>query len=122
MGRILHVEDDPRDQELARAILRGRHEVVTVGTLADAIALVRDPAQEFDGIFLDMQLPDSTDMLAAQKLVNPDRPVPIFVLTGFTQAIQHGIVRILDKAIMTHPDEFRAEADRLVALKRQIGS
>jgi two-component system OmpR family response regulator len=102
---ILHVEDDPGVQNLARAALSelGGYTVLSVpdGFRAIAVAAERTP----DLILLDLDLPgiSGVDTLRALREIEALRPVPVVFLTAardlLTQVelIQLGAVTVLQK-------------------------
>lgn len=81
---ILMVEDDPKQVQLRRLQLRHSYIVQDVGTLAEAVLLLRDPHQiEYALIVLDLGLPDATDLESLQT-IRPLTKAPIVVITGQT--------------------------------------
>ena len=82
--RVLLVEDDPSDANLARQALRAStepsFEVVWVVTLAETIrALHQD---KFDVLLLDLSLPDSSGLSTVYAVRQEALKLPLVVLTG----------------------------------------
>ena len=82
--RVLLVEDDPSDANLARQALRAStepsFEVVWVVTLAETIrALHQD---KFDVLLLDLSLPDSSGLSTVYAVRQEALELPLVVLTG----------------------------------------
>jgi len=82
--RILLVEDDPSDANLARQALRASKEpafdVVWVTTLAETRHTLQQGV--FDVLLLDLSLPDSTGHATVYAIRKEARDLPIVVLTG----------------------------------------
>ena len=82
--RILLVEDNADDQELARVMLRRATDVVfeveAVSCLADAISQVT--ARRFDALLVDLSLPDSRNIDTVRELREKSPDVPLIALTG----------------------------------------
>ncbi|HEX5338177.1 MAG TPA: EAL domain-containing protein [Gallionella sp.] len=82
--RVLLVEDDPSDANLARRSLRASteplFEVVWATTLAEAIQNLR--RDKFDVLLLDLSLPDSTGIQTVHAVRQEASVVPLIVLTG----------------------------------------
>ncbi len=82
--RLLLVEDNPADAELAVERLSGvpdyRFELTCVTRLRDAIKVLRD--QHVDAVLLDLTLPDSTGLDSLRKLREVRDDVAIVVLSG----------------------------------------
>jgi len=82
--RILYVEDNPADLDLAQRALQRNGvdcEVVGAGSLAEARALLA-AAPGFDALLLDLNLPDGdgTELLA--EIRDRQLPLPVVMLTG----------------------------------------
>jgi PAS domain S-box-containing protein len=82
--RVLLVEDDPDDVELARRSLassrRARFEVASAGRLAEALRVLE--AGEFDAVLLDLTLPDARDLEGVKRLCGGHPDLPVVVFTG----------------------------------------
>jgi CheY-like chemotaxis protein len=82
--RILHIEDDDDDALLVAYALRHElgeaSQIIRARTIADGANLLAE--QSFDGILLDLGLPDSTNLENDFKRLKTDRAIPIIVLTG----------------------------------------
>ncbi|MDD2914523.1 MAG: EAL domain-containing protein [Gallionella sp.] len=82
--RVLLVEDDPSDANLARQTLRASEEllfeIVWVTTLADTIKALRQ--DRFDVLLLDLSLPDSSGFKTVHAIRNEAAVLPLIVLTG----------------------------------------
>ena len=82
--RVLLVEDDPSDANLARQALRASagpyFDVVWVDTLAETIQALRQ--NKFDVLLLDISLPDSTGFQTVQAVRQEAGALPMIVLTG----------------------------------------
>jgi DNA-binding NtrC family response regulator len=102
--RILLVEDDPNDAELAQACLaeaRSGAEIVHVASLAEALrALDTRPA---DIAVLDLDLPDSSGFDTLEKLAPAVRG-PVIVVSGnphpalAAEALKRGAYEVLKKS------------------------
>lgn len=81
--RVLVIEDDPIDFELARVALdRSGPPAVHVDHAEDlATGLVRVAAGDFDAVLLDLGLPDAGDLETLSRLLAENAP-PVVVLTG----------------------------------------
>ncbi len=109
--QILLIEDNPGDRRLTEIALAEaatevdiRHELHSVGTLAEGLTWLSDPDHQFAVVLLDLGLPDAEGLegLRAVHVANPG--VPILVLTGqsdlavATTALGAGASDFLDKA------------------------
>ena len=119
--RVLLIEDNPGDRRLAEIALgeaASDADIVcdlhAVGTLAEGLTWLADPAVAFAVVLLDLALPDASglDGLRAIRIANPD--LPIVVLTGqsdlanATAALKVGASDYLDKADLMPRTLFRA--------------
>jgi signal transduction histidine kinase len=96
--RVLLVDDDPADADLARLHLqesRLRHFLVRHAESAqDAIALLGH--SPFDVVLLDLSLPDSQGIQTLERILSEITDVPVIVLTGLSdestalQSLDHG--------------------------------
>jgi diguanylate cyclase (GGDEF)-like protein/PAS domain S-box-containing protein len=82
--RVLLVEDDPGDANLARQALRASREplfdVAWVDTLAAAVQALRQ--ERYDVLLLDLSLPDSSGIQTVHAIRQHAGNVPLIVLTG----------------------------------------
>ena len=94
--RVLVVDDDPALQTLFKQFLKkagfGR---IVVGTGAEAISYAEK--QNFDLVFLDLKLPDTSgdELYAKLKEMHPD--LPIVIITGYPDS------EILSKILASGP-------------------
>ncbi len=83
VGRLLIVEDDPAQREALGHLLGGADvEIVTVGTVADALAALA--ATTFDCMVTDLSLPDASGFDLLDRMAKDDRRAfpPVIVYTG----------------------------------------
>jgi DNA-binding NtrC family response regulator len=83
--RVLIVDDDADSQFAVGSVLELEHyEVATVGSGADALALLRDPSARPQVVVLDVHLRDMSglDVLAAISEERGLAPVGVVVVTG----------------------------------------
>jgi len=101
---VLLVEDNPRDANLVFYALDDRchrFNVITVGTLADALISLN--AASFDVILLDLMLPDSSGFATIAAIRKAAPAIPLIVLTGFNDnemavaAVEAGVQDFLIK-------------------------
>lgn len=82
--RVLLVEDDPSDANLARQALRASTQplftVVWAKTLAETVQALR--REIFDVLLLDLSLPDSTGLPTVHAVREEASALPMIVLTG----------------------------------------
>jgi len=82
--RVLLVEDDPSDANLARQALRASKEttfeIVWVTTLAETIKALRNDT--FDVLLLDLTLPDTEGLPTVHEVRQEASDLPLIVLTG----------------------------------------
>ena len=115
--RILLVDDDPTIVLLARKLLEENGCVVVV---ADTLAQARQRAhtEEFDGMVLDLELPDGNGVTLVQELREAGRKTPIIILTGtkrdetLVRALDAGADDYVNKPIVF--DEFKARVRALI--------
>jgi CheY-like chemotaxis protein len=70
--KLLVVEDDPASLELMTEVLRSLEaEVRSLGDSEEAVALVKQ--QKFDGIFLDLEMPNLNGFAIAQEVRTSSR-------------------------------------------------
>jgi serine phosphatase RsbU (regulator of sigma subunit)/CheY-like chemotaxis protein len=103
--RVLLVEDDPTDAELAQDRLADRRgpgfRVVHEKRVADALA--RLAAGGIDVVLLDLDLPDSRGLSTCERVVAAHPDVPVVVLTGLDdemtglRAVKRGAQDFLSK-------------------------
>ena len=75
------------DEEDIAAVLQDRlesygFEVATAGTGLEALRKVSE--EKFQGIFMDVKLPELDGMSALQEIRKRDREIPIIILTAFS--------------------------------------
>jgi DNA-binding response OmpR family regulator len=119
--KLLVVEDDDDVRELIRILLREEgHVVDTAATATDGGLLAR--VNEYDGIVLDVRLPDGNGLELARELRRERRPTPILLLTAQsgTQEVVRGLDAGADDYVVKPfaPDELKA---RLRAMLRRVG-
>ena len=85
VGRLLVVDDDPLILQCMKlAPPAPEYEVVTAGTVRDAISLFR--SFQPDAVLLDHQLPDQPGLAALQRFRQIDPRVPVILMTGHGSA------------------------------------
>ncbi|HEY2824593.1 MAG TPA: response regulator transcription factor [Gemmatimonadales bacterium] len=115
--RILLVDDDPTIVLLARRLLEESGCVVVVADTLEA-ARARVLIDEFDGVVLDLELPDGNGVTLVQELRTAGRKTPILILTGtrrhetLVRALDAGADDYVNKPIVF--DEFQARVRALV--------
>ena len=103
--RVLVIDDEPRVRELLGELLVGVHEVVTVGSGADAIAAARDHA--FDAIVCDVMMAgtNGVDVYRALERELPGLEKRVVFITGgaFVPELADFVVatgnRVLEKPV-----------------------
>lgn len=84
--RILLLDDDPHIQEsIGETLRRYRHNVSTVGSLAEARAILSDSATPpFELIITDIRLSDGTGLQLAHEILATHEPRPrLLLITGY---------------------------------------
>ena len=119
--KILLVEDDDDVRDLVSIVLQEEgHTVETAATAAAGLALAR--ANTYDGIVLDVRLPDGSGTDVARTLRREERPAPILMLTA--QRTATDVVRGLDAGADDYigkPFEVNELKARVRALLRRGG-
>jgi two-component system cell cycle response regulator DivK len=83
-GRILVVEDNPKNLKLVRDVLQySGFEVIEATSGEEGVRLAKE--SEPDLILMDLQLPgiDGTEALRQIREINPARQVPVVAVTAF---------------------------------------
>lgn len=121
--RLLVAEDNPVSLKLAQLLLqRAGHTVHTAGTGRAAVAAWQ--AEQFDAIFMDVEMPDmdgrqATAAIRAQERQRQQAPVLIIALTAHTDEAEHRrLLRDGCDAVLTKPisaDALRATLQRFTA-------
>jgi CheY-like chemotaxis protein len=127
-ARILLVEDNPANLELARYLLAAvGHEILVATDGAQGLAVAR--AARPDLIISDLQMPimDGYALIAELKLDPACREIPVIALTAFSmpgdesRAMQAGFDGYLSKPI--EPEQFTAQiAQFLLSIRPAAGS
>jgi DNA-binding response OmpR family regulator len=121
MAKLLVVEDDRMFATLiSRALREEGHVIDSAGDYARAHMLAF--VNEYDGIVLDVQLPDGSGLSLAQELRKEGRMTPILMLTANDSPT--AIVRGLDMGAddyLTKPFELDVLKARVRALLRRNG-
>lgn len=109
--RILHVEDDPDLSRIVKSILAPIAEVESAGTIAEAIAKIRN--QIFDLVLLDISLPDGkgSDIL---PLFGSRMPVVIFSAHVVPEDITRQVASALVKS-STSNDTLLAKITEIIS-------
>jgi DNA-binding response OmpR family regulator len=83
--RILYVEDDESYVQLIRVCLAA-HEIVSVGTIAEAEPLIAD--ESFDLCLLDYLLPDGVGITLFRQLRRARPEMPVIMLSTALHEVQ----------------------------------
>jgi DNA-binding response OmpR family regulator len=122
MAKLLVIEDDRMFAELIRRALREEGHVIDLAAScgdARSLAFVHD----YDGILLDLVLPDGSGLAIAKELRQEGRTVPILMLTAADAP--GDVVRGLDTGAddyLTKPFDLEVLRARVRALVRRNGS
>jgi len=120
--RVLVVDDDPTTTLLLRRLLEeDGYAVDTAATGEDARVLAN--VNSYDGMVLDLMLPDGHGIPLIQELRRGGRDLPVLVLTGTTDRAT--TVRALDAGAddyLTKPIQFDEFKARIRALVRRGGA
>jgi len=122
MSKILVVEDDRMFAELIRRALREEGHVVDMATNA-AEGRTHAFVNDYDGILLDVSLPDGSGLQLARELRQEGRATPILILTG--NDTPGDVVRGLDAGAddyVTKPLDLDVLKARVRALVRRNGA
>jgi len=121
MGKLLVVEDDRMFAELIRSALKEEGHATDVAhgyAQARVLAFVHD----YDGILLDVMLPDGNGLSLVQELRRESRATPVLVLTANDRP--NDVVRGLDVGAddyLTKPFDLDVLKARVRALLRRNG-
>ncbi|MEP6618779.1 MAG: response regulator transcription factor [bacterium] len=119
--RLLIVEDDKKLAAfLERSLSEGAHSIETVFTYADAIAVLS--FKEFDGVLVDLNLPDGSGVDIIRQIRRRESDIPVLVLTG--RADPQDVVVALDAGAddyVTKPFSSDVLKARVRALMRRGG-
>ncbi len=122
MGKLLVVEDDRMFAELVCCVLRDAgHAVDAAPDLAHARVLAS--ARDYDGLVLDVDLPDGSGLTLLEELRRERRATPVLLLTG--RDTPADVVRGLDAGADDHlakPVDPAVLGARVRALLRRGGS
>ena len=109
--RVLLVEDNPGDARLIQIMLTeqedGSFHVDIAPRLADALAAIEKDAP--DAILVDLNLPDSSGLGTAERVIAAAPNVPVLVMTGLEdervglEAMRHGVQDYLTKGQIDGP-------------------
>jgi DNA-binding response OmpR family regulator len=122
MAKLLVVEDDRMFAELVRRALREEGHVVDLArdhATARTLAFVND----YDGLVLDVHLPDGNGLALVQELRAEGRTTPVLMLTG--NDTPGDVVRGLDAGAddyLTKPFDLDVLRARVRALVRRSGA
>jgi len=79
--KVLLVDDEEDVLEVIRDRLEAnRFTVVTAGTGLEA--LKKFSAEQFDGVFLDLRMPEMDGMQALEEIRKRDNKIPVIILTS----------------------------------------
>lgn len=84
LPRVLVVDDEPLVGRAVKRVLADQSEVLCITSGAEALALLRDPAQEFRVILCDLMMPDMTgaEFRAGLLQLRPELDGRIVFITG----------------------------------------
>jgi signal transduction histidine kinase/ActR/RegA family two-component response regulator len=94
--RILYVDDEPSLVIWARRMLEQiGYRVLGVTSFDDAMAALRDPAERFDAMLTDMNMPSGSglDLIRVARELRPQMPVAL--ISGFATADLHAAAAVL---------------------------
>ncbi|KHD05560.1 hypothetical protein PN36_24260 [Candidatus Thiomargarita nelsonii] len=80
-ARILLVEDEPMNQEVARELLRNEDLVVTIAKHGKE-AVARVAAENFDAVLMDIQMPEMDGYQATRQIRKKSNDLPIIAMTA----------------------------------------
>jgi DNA-binding response OmpR family regulator len=85
--RILHIEDDPFQQQIVRLHLTSlpAYETTIVAVVNEQQALQAFRSQSFDVVLLDYHLTEGNGLACLRRLRELDSMVPILVISGLTE-------------------------------------
>jgi CheY-like chemotaxis protein len=120
----LHLEDEPLTAKVVATRLSGVLDVVSVRTVAEALAAMKQSRQPFQALVVDIEIPNSSmsgadfirivrgvtkEPLAQEPQFVRHRAVPIVVVTGApTPALQAAAVTWKVSAVLAKPLNFGA--------------
>jgi len=116
LQRILHVDDDPDIQEIARLALEtvGGFTVQTCTSGAEALA--RAPEFRPDLVLLDVLMPDmgGIEILAQLREIPPLREVPVMFMTSKAETVDLSVyLRLGALDVIMKPFDHRTLADTI---------
>ncbi len=102
MKKILIVDDDKNFLELMKILLIKTFEITTASTAKDALELI--DKNYFDGIILDISLPDYTGYYVA-KIIRTTKPnLPIAFLTNYNGEVTKENAKEVNAKFWFKPD------------------
>jgi EAL domain-containing protein (putative c-di-GMP-specific phosphodiesterase class I) len=121
-GRILIVDDEPLLRRAMARVLTSLGYCVAFAP-DGAVAIERLKTDRFDGVFVDLNMPNAggIEVLKSVRETDPDLPVVLMSAAPTTAsalaAVEHGALRYLTKPF--DPAEMGATAERCVKMRRR---
>lgn len=116
--KLLLIEDDREIAAALRHVLSSDYTLTLAPTGAQGLS--EAAKQKFDGIILDLHLPDTTGLDVCRQLRNEGLDTPVLILTGETKVMDK--IRLLDAGAddyLTKPFSLGELKARLRALQRR---